>query len=458
MTLLPVPPPKIFKIRTKRTIETIDYCFSKYWPTVLHLNKIQNDTSILKISDELSHDPYIYCFVMKPGFISFWINFTSIIQFVFVDNMGKSVQSSVFRGYWNCLCQQNYLHAGNVPEDPMQDVNATVSFMDKYLDALITAVTMQHFGMMKCDDDPFTDQAAFLKPEDERAKEILQQIADYAFPEVFALEDDPFFYCPSCSKKYKRFSSLRDHQQRSCKKKDKTAASLKSPGAYDNEDGTLNYSCTSLALFLLAQNFTDARQHGDGERIVRLMKFMLPLFRLTGKTKYCYYVFHHLAQVHCLLPGKYAHDVKWNRFVNNKGKIETNIEVDREVEHQNRTFKGNCKSFMGKITDKAILRSSNSYQQVAEILTVFDKQVQVKQPSGRHTVPSHESDVKDFSQVFLKAEIFRNMPGRYHKEFPGFPRHILQKLDVLQFKQWMLDKMKESKKYSIYQDFIHKKL
>ena len=79
------------------------------------------------------------------------------------------------------------------------------------------------------------------------------------------------------------------------------------------------YPINSLFLCLLTKDFEDARKHGDGERILRLMKFMMLLFRCDGKFKYGYHILHHIAQVKVFLPAKLAHDAVWNRFINHRG-------------------------------------------------------------------------------------------------------------------------------------------
>eukprot|EP00794_Sanderia_malayensis_P016436 gene16436-18071_t len=44
------------------------------------------------------------------------------------------------------------------------------------------------------------------------------------------------------------------------------------------------YSRSALLLGLFACNFTDARKHGDGKRILRLYKFFFLMFKMVGKT------------------------------------------------------------------------------------------------------------------------------------------------------------------------------
>lgn len=49
-----------------------------------------------------------------------------------------------------------------------------------------------------------------------------------------------------------------------------------------------------------------------------------------------------------------AFELKWDRFVSTQGKIDTNIELDRHLEHLNKYVKTDLKQFQEKITDKSV--------------------------------------------------------------------------------------------------------
>ena len=201
----------------------------------------------------------------------------------------------------------------------------------------------------------------------------------------------------------------------------------------------------------MAKNFIDARKHGDGKRIIRLYKFLLLYFKIDHRKKYAYQSLHLLAQVSFLLPPALAHELTWNRFVNTKGKVDTNVELDRHLEHHNNYVKTDLSQYQGKITDKSIERCSRSYKKMQVIVENFDKQLGVKEPSGRHTQVDWEDDVRQLVEQFVRAEIFTFIPGRNHSRFPGFPKSFLSTLDLLSFKKWIYKKLKEFREMNIYQ-------
>ena len=218
----------------------------------------------------------------------------------------------------------------------------------------------------------------------------------------------------------------------------------------DSRDGVRNYCSNALALCYLAKNFLDARKRGDGERVCRLYKHLLLYFKLDGRTKYSYQTLQLLAQLNFLLPPGLAHELKWNRFVNTKGHPDSNIELDRELEHRNKYVKEEIKSFRGKITDKAITRCSQSYTPMEELMEQFDSESGHKKQSGKHTKPCWSKDVLELCQQYKKESLFVKDNGRCFKNFPGIPDNYLNKLQMDQFFDRAGSRLKLFKKKSIY--------
>ncbi len=205
-----------------------------------------------------------------------------------------------------------------------------------------------------------------------------------------------------------------------------------------------------MALGLLALDFEDAREHADGEHILRLYKIIFLLYRLDGRTKYTYYTFLMFAQNYYLLPPKLSFDLVWNRFIDSTGKVDNNKEIDRAVEHWKKLFKLDCREFQGKITDENIKRASNSYQEMEAAMNNFDTVNNVKKPSGKHRKRITNSDIIALSQQLIKGEVFREKPGRCHSAFPTFPSNIFAGIDVPVLKEWMSKKLKHFKELNVY--------
>ena len=331
----------------------------------------------------------------------------------------------------------------------MKDVNAATEFLTKYTEALILAACMQALNMESLTDEVTAVPESFHCGEAERADRLLSMVVDsFALPEDinFDVGNDKF-QCHFCGKFYKKLATLRKHMS---KAHPDLQVHKSKPTCTSKEDHVRNYSINALALCLLARNYEDARKHGDGLRIIRLIKFMMLLFKIDGKTKYSFHTLHHLAQVTFLLPPKLAHDIIWKRFVNNKGRVDTNVEMDRGLEHHNRAFKLDCRGFMGKVTEMSITRSNCSYQEVEKILSHQDTIGGVKRMSGIHAHPDFDKDVKELAEELHHANIFGEVQGRYHKAFPTSPKNVIQTLDTMKLKQWLIDTINSFKGLNIY--------
>ena len=78
--------------------------------------------------------------------------------------------------------------------------------------------------------------------------------------------------------------------------KEKTKKTKRSTSAPNEPyDGVQEYAKESLMLGLLLMDFADATREGDGNRIVRVWKHLLPLFKATGRTNYFVEAFTFLA-------------------------------------------------------------------------------------------------------------------------------------------------------------------
>lgn len=84
------------------------------------------------------------------------------------------------------------------------------------------------------------------------------------------------------------------------------------------EDKVFIYGCVHISLGLLLRNADDAVKQGDGERLVRLWRFLTLLFRQHGNNKYALAGLRLTASIKGLLTPKQAHHLTWNRFAATK--------------------------------------------------------------------------------------------------------------------------------------------
>ena len=257
------------------------------------------------------------------------------------------------------------------------------------------------------------------------------------------------YVCPHCPKVYKKASSLKSHMGKKHEGKDLIPTSSSESNSRE-EDHIFNYSRNALALGLLCMDFVDARKHGDGERILKLYSCMMLFFKLAGSSKYSYYDLYTLAQVKFLLPKELADCVKSERFVNERGKVNTNYEIDRYIEHRNKAFKLNARNLIGKVTQQSLDRISGSYEVIEKLMQSYDQQIHRHKPSGKHKKDEALSDIVELSKQFSARKIFDCIPGRFHHAFPGFQSNLLQGLDLFELNQWIQSCIKKFSNLAVY--------
>lgn len=94
------------------------------------------------------------------------------------------------------------------------------------------------------------------------------------------------------------------------------------------EDGIFNYGCLHISLGLLIRDAEDSVKEGDGQRLVRVWKFLTLLFRLRGCHKYALAGIRLIASTEGLLTPCKAHQLIWNRFAGLKDGPGTRISRD----------------------------------------------------------------------------------------------------------------------------------
>lgn len=100
-------------------------------------------------------------------------------------------------------------------------------------------------------------------------------------------------------------------------------------------DGVYQYACETSSIGLLLMEFIYAIKEGDGSRIIRCWKYLLPIFQATKRNNYTCEAFTLLIDVNYLLSPRMAHQRKWSRTVNMHGLPGQNVSCDLHMEHMN---------------------------------------------------------------------------------------------------------------------------
>ena len=113
-------------------------------------------------------------------------------------------------------------------------------------------------------------------------------------------------------------------------------------------------------------------------------KFLLPLFKSTGRTNYSIEAFTLLAQYFYLFSPRMAAQLAWSRTVITHRRPGKNILCDLHLEHLNREVKNAFGGLSSNITEQSVKRIGRSIKGLSSLSHTFDHTNHVTTPS---TIP-----------------------------------------------------------------------
>ena len=204
----------------------------------------------------------------------------------------------------------------------------------------------------------------------------------------------------------------------------------------DADDTVYSYACETLSLGLLYLEFEDGINEGDGDRVLRVWKFLL----LPSKRKnYVIEAFTLLVQYYITLPPRLAEQLKWSRFINVHGLPGRNISCDLHIEHLNRLTKTSIAGLGANKSEKAIIRTGKTVGALSSTIENLDKELHVPTTSGSHSTRSSTKDLKEIVSILQKQQVFQKIQGRKHKSFKNLKTNLIKTIDEHNLKEWMTE-------------------
>ena len=172
--------------------------------------------------------------------------------------------------------------------------------------------------------------------------------------------------------------------------------------------------------------FRDAIKERDGLRILRCYRYLLPIFKSSGKKNYSIEILTFLLQHDYLLSERQAHELIWSRFVNTRGFPGCNIPNDLHCEHLNRLCKTAVKGLGANKTEECIQRVLKAIGTMDPLLEQFDRDNMVGHRTSSHKAVSAEKDMGTIVCELTNAKVLDSTAaGQSHSTFRK-PRHPLR--------------------------------
>jgi len=188
---------------------------------------------------------------------------------------------------------RNRLNRSNLPADVTKDFNSCDDFIE---------IVTKSYGMESVSDSLPTLPADFLTKPDDYRKSYLETL---------------------CGNLYDQFISL-------------SYNSASNKFVYNKDDDVSGYAIQLLRICSLYLEFSDAIREGDGLRVLRCWRYLIPIFRESHSINYSIEAVEIVHQYMYALSPQLAKQLIWGRFVNVHGVPGSNISLDLHMEHLNR--------------------------------------------------------------------------------------------------------------------------
>ena len=199
-----------------------------------------------------------------------------------------------------------------------------------------------------------------------------------------------------------------------------------------------SYAMDFMSLGLLWHGFHDAVREGDGDRIIRYWRFLLPVFKLSDRRNYALEAFKLLAQV-ILLPPRQVAELKRGRTVNTVGRTGHNVPCDLHMEHLNRRLKFMMENLGSNMKPQCIKSIACSLGILSKICCRFEEEGDANQNKDYHTFPAFKKDLSLIVSQLISDNVFG---GDDHRKFTLYNKSpMLQYIDWDMLSEWIKDKI-----------------
>lgn len=201
----------------------------------------------------------------------------------------------------------------------------------------------------------------------------------------------------------------------------------------DKVDHVMAYAREVLSLGLLYMEYCDAIREGDGLRIVQ---YMLLIFRVTNKRKYAIQAATLLLQNY-VFTERMRNQLLYSRTINVHGRPGKNIPMDLHMEHLNRELKEGMRHLSSNVNETSVIRLGKSLRKLIDFRENYDKRTEVSPPIGHHTSRSQNKDLQLMIEELNKTHVFPETEGRKHSQFPKFKGNTMSTVDKEELVSWL---------------------
>lgn len=353
----------------------------------------------------------------------------------------------------------------------LQNYNEVKDFFGLHLNAYIVAATLEYFNVKSMKDDFVPEAIKAGAPVVQTSwlmSQVIAMVKHYILFDVSnvtcgnteaaeSVTTEPQtrrtakvaqYVCPACNKAYKYKACMEKHIKKLHPryKTVELAASENATSKSSTKDGDekvdtqYNYACVTLMHGLLLRNMDDAVHEGDGDRILRLYKFLLLQYKMGKHKNYSLAVFKLLCSVHALLSQRSAYQLVWNRTINERKGKGHRKSLDLRMENYQLVAKTVLRhSGMQNLTPELAVKTGRFIGPLDKLMANYNHDLGLVSQTSHKQKEKHEKDLEILvEEVHVKSQLFKLCKeGRHFEGDLKYDQNAFGKLDVASLLKWM---------------------
>jgi hypothetical protein len=203
-------------------------------------------------------------------------------------------------------------------------------------------------------------------------------------------------------------------------------------------DGVNEYARRVLEIGFLYKSLQLNVQIPNRDRFLALMKYLMCILKSNNnKSKYSLEILRFLCHQMATFSEKTALETFYGLFVNTKGKVDTSIGADLQMEHVVRLVKGHLRSVASNKSEATLPKRTAAFAGMENVSKRFDNQTKVIVRAQKHKVKSSESDELKIINELLKIKPFDVQKGRRLVSYPHPVKSPLKAMELDHLKNWI---------------------
>ena len=347
--------------------------------------------------DQLTRERFSYGKFLRIGNINPRDRFDHIgpITFEFFHLGMNFMEKVIFRRLWKkdsereigtmrAECERIFRHF--VSPDVMTAYDSDKEFLNSFVNAYVVEAAMDFFGLEDRNSFPTVHKPPNFE-NDYEIKEWVQTtlgkfVDTYVFPSWCGKDQEPTVRTEETKVPQYIALKLSNGQTLHLRTNPVTEVSvIEAKGDY-----VKNYAHLTLELGMIFKYFTEMMKAPDRDRLLGLFKVMLVVMKANNnKAKYPLEILRMLVQQYSLLPLQEACNVLQACFVNTKGKPDSHIPADQQMEWIVRNSKKHIKHMHSNKNSDYTESKSAALPGISQIADNFDQHAHVIVRAKKHT-------------------------------------------------------------------------